>query len=151
MDWQKYPKNRKSIRIQQPETLDSKKCPTFPGMGGKTTCIQPSYNFNFFVPKVLIEKPAHTNSFICVGRQWRRIGFYGSCMRIARARQSEYPPYIFLHFSQDFSREKFFSTFYTNFLEKMFSRENVFSRKLFLEKIPVNFFFSISHEISRIL
>ena len=36
MDWHKYPKSRTSIRIQQPETLDSIKCHTFPGMGGKT-------------------------------------------------------------------------------------------------------------------
>jgi hypothetical protein len=75
MDWQQYPKNRKSMRIQQPETLDSKKCPTSPGIGGKTTCIffrttQLLLQF-FCVPKVLIEKPAHTNSFICVGLQWR--------------------------------------------------------------------------------
>jgi len=36
MDWQKYPKSRTSIRIRQPETLDSKACHTFPGMGGRT-------------------------------------------------------------------------------------------------------------------
>jgi hypothetical protein len=36
MDWQKYPKSRTSIRIWQPETLDSIKCHTFPGMGGRT-------------------------------------------------------------------------------------------------------------------
>jgi hypothetical protein len=35
MDWQKYPKRRTSIRIRQPETLDSIKCHTFPGMGGR--------------------------------------------------------------------------------------------------------------------
>ena len=34
MEWQNYPRNRKSIRIRQPETLDSKRCPTVPGMGG---------------------------------------------------------------------------------------------------------------------
>jgi hypothetical protein len=51
-------------------------------------------------------------------------------------------PYIFLQFSQDFSREKFFSSFHTNFLEKKI-----------LEKIPVNFcsrFLTISHEFSRL-
>jgi hypothetical protein len=36
MDWQKYPKSRTSIRIRQAETLDSIKCHTFPGMGGRT-------------------------------------------------------------------------------------------------------------------
>ncbi len=30
MDWQKYPKSRKSIRINQPQTLESKECPTLP-------------------------------------------------------------------------------------------------------------------------
>ncbi len=39
-----------------------------------------------------------------------------------------------------FSRELFFSSFHTNFLEKTFSREN-----------SCQFFFSISHEFSRIL
>ncbi len=40
MDWQKYPKNRKSIRIQQPKTLDSKTCPVFAVVGGNTlVCI----------------------------------------------------------------------------------------------------------------
>jgi hypothetical protein len=33
MDWQKYPKSRKAIRIKQPQTLESKECPTFPEMG----------------------------------------------------------------------------------------------------------------------
>ncbi len=32
-DWQKYPKNRQSIRKQQPETLESKTCHAFPGKG----------------------------------------------------------------------------------------------------------------------
>jgi hypothetical protein len=36
MDWHKYPKSRTLIRIRQPETLDSIKCHTFPGLGGKT-------------------------------------------------------------------------------------------------------------------
>ncbi len=36
MDWHKYPKSRTSIRIRPPETLDSIKCYTFPGLGGKT-------------------------------------------------------------------------------------------------------------------
>ena len=33
MDWQKYPKSRKSIRIKQTQTLEIKECPTFPEMG----------------------------------------------------------------------------------------------------------------------
>ncbi len=32
LDWQKYPWNRKSITIQQPETLESKTCSAFPVM-----------------------------------------------------------------------------------------------------------------------
>jgi hypothetical protein len=66
MDWQKYPKRRKSIRILQPETLDSIKWHTFPVMGGRTLDFplhDPALQF-FFVPNVLIEMPAHTNSFI---------------------------------------------------------------------------------------
>ena len=66
MDWQKYPKRRKSIRILQPETLDSIKRHTFPVMGGRTLDFplhDPALQF-FFVPNVLIEMPAHTNSFI---------------------------------------------------------------------------------------
>jgi hypothetical protein len=35
-----------------------------------------------------------------------------------------YPIHNFLQFSQDFSRENFFYSFHTNFLEKIFSREN---------------------------
>ncbi len=46
-----------------------------------------------------------------------------------------------------------FSIFHKIFLEKSFSPlfTRIFSRKYFLEKILVYFFFSISHEISRIL
>ncbi len=36
MDWHKYPKSRTSIRIGQPETLDSIKCHTFPGFRDKS-------------------------------------------------------------------------------------------------------------------
>ena len=32
-DWQKYPKNRQSIRKQQPEPLENKTCHAFPGNG----------------------------------------------------------------------------------------------------------------------
>ena len=63
MDWQKYPKRKKSIRIRQPETLHCIKCPTFPGMRGSTLDIL-LHDFQFFFAKVLIEMPAHTNSFI---------------------------------------------------------------------------------------
>ena len=68
MDWQKYPKSRTLIRIRQPETLDSIKCHTFPVMGGRTLDIL-LHTLNssiFFVPKVLIEMPAYTNSFIVI-------------------------------------------------------------------------------------
>jgi hypothetical protein len=60
-----------------------------------------------------------------------------------------YPPYNFLHFSPDFSREKFFSTFHTNFLEKIFSRGNScqfflldFSRDL---SNSLDYFYARSH------
>jgi hypothetical protein len=33
MDWQKYPKSRKSVRTKQPQTLESKECPAFSEMG----------------------------------------------------------------------------------------------------------------------
>ncbi len=36
MDWQKYLKSKMSIRIQQPERLDSTNCHTFPGSGSRT-------------------------------------------------------------------------------------------------------------------
>ncbi len=64
MDWQKYPKSSTSIRIRQPETLDSIKCHTFPGMGGRILediLMHDSTLQKTIVPKVLIE-PAHLNS-----------------------------------------------------------------------------------------
>ncbi len=66
MDRQKYLKSRLSIRIQQPETLESIKCHTFPGMEGRTLDIllHNSTLQLFLVPKVLFEMPAHPNSFI---------------------------------------------------------------------------------------
>ena len=70
MDWQKYPKIRTSIRIRQPETLDSIKCHTFPGLGRRTLTFSCTIQlFKKFVPRVLIEIPAHTNSFkvLCNG------------------------------------------------------------------------------------
>jgi hypothetical protein len=36
MDWEKYPKSRKSIGIKQPKTLESKTFHTSPEMGGGT-------------------------------------------------------------------------------------------------------------------
>ncbi len=63
MDWQKYPKSRMSIRIQQSETLDSIKCHTFPGLGGRPLDIRLQNSILLFVPKVLIEIQAHTNNF----------------------------------------------------------------------------------------
>ncbi len=65
MHWQKYPKSRTSIRIRQPETLDSIKWHTFPCMGGRTLDIllHALNSSKKIVPKDLIE-PAHWNSFI---------------------------------------------------------------------------------------
>ena len=60
MDLQKYPRNRKSKRKQQPEALDSKICSTFPVMAGSSLVImadqqvlplQYSNFVLFFVPK----------------------------------------------------------------------------------------------------
>ncbi len=48
MDWDKYPKSRKSIRIQQPEILDIITCHTFPGLGGKPLDIA-LFNSSIFV------------------------------------------------------------------------------------------------------
>jgi hypothetical protein len=45
---QKYPRNRKSKRKQQPEALDSKICSTFPVMAGSSLVRMPDYLFNFF-------------------------------------------------------------------------------------------------------
>ncbi len=73
MDWHKYPKSRVSIRIRQPETLDSIKCHTFPELGGKTLDIlwpylpvQLFFAPNVWIENVWIEMPAHTNSFIVI-------------------------------------------------------------------------------------
>jgi len=41
MDLQKYPRNRKSKRKQQPEALDSKICSTFPVMAGSSLVLMP--------------------------------------------------------------------------------------------------------------
>ena len=67
MDLQKYPRNRKSKRKQQPEALDSKICSTFPVIAGSSLVRMPdqqvlplqflkSFCFVFLCPKVLIEK-----------------------------------------------------------------------------------------------
>ncbi len=67
----KYPKSRTSIRMRQPETLDSIKCHTFPGLGGKALdiLVHDSTLQNKIVSKgkgFEIEMPAHTNSFIVI-------------------------------------------------------------------------------------
>ncbi len=66
MDLQKYPRNRKSNRKQQPEALDSKICSTFPVMAGSSLVRMPDQQllplqFFFLFAKVLIEEPAHTD------------------------------------------------------------------------------------------
>ncbi len=56
-----------SIRIDQSETLDSEKCHTFPGWEVELCQFSCTIQiFNFFVPKVSIEIPAHANSFIMI-------------------------------------------------------------------------------------
>jgi hypothetical protein len=61
MDWHKYPKSRKSIRIRQPETLDSIKCHTFPGFRGKTLDILwHDLTLQFFFAKCI-----NSSSFLC--------------------------------------------------------------------------------------
>ena len=62
MDWQNYPKSRKSIRIKQTQTLESTECPTFPKKrGGLCTT-----HFDLpRVPKVLKnEESAHTKRIL---------------------------------------------------------------------------------------
>jgi hypothetical protein len=66
MDWHKYPESRKSIRILQPEPLDSIKCHSFPGLGGKTLDIALFNSSIIFAPNVLIVMPAHTNRIIVI-------------------------------------------------------------------------------------
>jgi hypothetical protein len=58
MALQKYPRNRKLKRKQQPETLDSKICSTFPVMAGSLVRMPDQqvlplqfFCFLFFVPK----------------------------------------------------------------------------------------------------
>ncbi len=61
MDWKKYPKSRKSIRIKQTQTLESKECPTFSEMGGGLCAT----HFDSSVPKVLKnEEPARTKRIL---------------------------------------------------------------------------------------
>ncbi len=67
----KYPKSRTSIRMRQPETLDSIKCHTFPGLGGKALDIELTFaclqtKLCQGVKGFKIEMPAHTNSFIVI-------------------------------------------------------------------------------------
>ena len=55
MDWHKYPKSRTSIRIRPPETMDSIKCYTFPGLGGKTFDILLHYStLQFFLRQMFL-------------------------------------------------------------------------------------------------
>ena len=64
-DWQKYPKNRQSIRKQQPETLESKTCHAFPGKGVRLkSALLRNFEqlFNFlFCAKGFNSPPAHSN------------------------------------------------------------------------------------------
>ncbi len=55
---QKYPKIEKSIRIQQPKTLDSNICPTYTGMGcGTLACICRNSSSIFpYSPKIRSQK-----------------------------------------------------------------------------------------------
>ena len=62
MDWQNYPKSRKSIRIKQTQTLESTECPTFPKKKG-SLCT--THFDSPRVPKVLKnEEPAHTKRIL---------------------------------------------------------------------------------------
>jgi hypothetical protein len=62
MDWQKYPKSRKSIRIKQTQTLESKECPTFPELRGGLCA---THFDSPRVPKDLKnEEPAHTKRIL---------------------------------------------------------------------------------------
>ncbi len=63
MDWHKYPKSRKSIRIQQPATLYIIICHTFPGLGGKTLDIARFASSIFFCAKCF---NCDANSFIVI-------------------------------------------------------------------------------------
>ena len=63
------------------------KCHTFPGLGGKTLDIllhDPTLQF-IFVPKVLIEMPAHTNSFVVTPAQVVRARAHQSDLRTSKS------------------------------------------------------------------
>ncbi len=51
--------------MEQPETLDSITCHTFPGLGGRAFNVL-LYNFQFFCAKGLVEIPALANNFIVI-------------------------------------------------------------------------------------
>jgi hypothetical protein len=61
MDWQKYPKNRKWIRIERSKALGCQTCLAFPGTRVQYFVYIPLPLRFFFLPKVLIQ-PAHTSN-----------------------------------------------------------------------------------------
>jgi hypothetical protein len=66
MHREECPKSRKSIRIKQPKTLESKIFHTFPGMGGGTF-VKHFFQLDLTLrvrQRFLNEEPAHTNGFI---------------------------------------------------------------------------------------
>ncbi len=86
MDRQKYPKSRTSIRIWQPETLDSILCHTFPGMGDRTLkdILLHDSTLQFFLCAKGFNSSGPLKWFYCA-LQSNRILW----LRRARARQSD--------------------------------------------------------------
>jgi hypothetical protein len=72
MDWQKYPKSRKAIRIKQPRTLESKECPTFPEMGDGL-CEAFVSNLIYLFKGFKNEQPAHVNAVKASRRRSRKL------------------------------------------------------------------------------
>jgi hypothetical protein len=95
MDRQKYPKNRKWIRIHHSKALGCKPCLAFPGMRAQhLVCIaRDAKGFKLHLtqePDVTCPQkrnrmlPAHSNFIVIL--QWRRIEFYGLCTILTRKR-----------------------------------------------------------------
>ncbi len=82
MDWQKYPRSRTSIRVRQPEALDSIKCHTFPCMDGRILDIllHNSTLQKYFAPQIvlfcLLNQFARSMHFWCNQCKWSVCGMH---------------------------------------------------------------------------
>ncbi len=96
-DWQKYPKNRKAIRIQYSKTMESKTCSAFPVMGdipwsAFLQSLKQLFNFLFCAKGFNCGPPAHTNNFpvpLC-GPTGPHIGFLWRVSAAARSHEPKH-------------------------------------------------------------